>query len=64
MQYDDLVEACLAKGWEWVKPFDDVSMLMPPRSDVRHKWCAQWIQYKPGYLIPHWADPRTVEEMQ
>ena len=46
------------RGWVWQKwsyPEVDCSILMPPKGDVRHNWCAMWLQVSVRRTIPHWA---------
>lgn len=54
-ELDKLIEDCIALGWKWTTvPEEDFavpSMFIPP--DDRINWCAEWFNYKQGY-IPHW----------
>ena len=45
----------LKEGWMWEFMTHDIMCLMPPEGDKRRNWCAEWIPYDDGQVIPHWA---------
>jgi hypothetical protein len=60
-EIDAIVERRVEEGWTWhdLPIFrtgqPEKKSLTPPWGDKRASWCAEWIEYKPGHIIPHWT---------
>lgn len=53
-EIDALVEQRKREGWVEGQWTGTSLSIYPPANDRRIGWCAEWIQYKPNYYVPHW----------
>lgn len=61
---EELIDKCLASGWNITCWHGEFNALTPPSGDPRLFWCAQWekVPYKDIVVfVPHWAAPDRYE---
>lgn len=55
-QIDEIVKWRLAEGWTQGKwgANAEKTVTIPGEGNPMLTWCAEWVEYKPGFVVPHW----------